>query len=392
MTKFFLGGWGKSKWQEHSADRWGGGHKSSIFDRLDDKLSQFGRHDPKGTKGSGGTKGGKWDDLKDSKGSGGTKGTDDTDACASDTYHNGGIEGKFFSKWFDQHLADKFDHLEDKFDRIADKFDGKGGTRGWGGTKGSGGTNGSGGTKGWGGTKGTGGTKGWGGTKGGCGTNGSGGTKGTEEPPVVEPEKTTLNFTMGTPAEINISVTETPEGQLFFNITQHDYVDEPTDVDGIFMNLTDDSKLSSLNFFPDENAEGRDVTDIQAEADGVTGLPDGAQAGGTFDIGLQFGQVDNSKEGLVQTTNFTLWSDDGPVTFEDIDLSGMRLIVDSEGPDGEVLGVSASDDPDFMDGDGDDDMEVTYDDAMALMNQPVEEDDLPAPSMEEEEEELDLIY
>jgi hypothetical protein len=75
----------------------------------------------------------------------------------------------------------------------------------------------------------------------------------------------------------------------------------------------------------------------------------------------------DSSDGEIPATTFTLWSDDGPVTFEDIDLNGMRLIVDSDGTDGEVLGVSDSDHPDFMAGDGEADSEIVLEDVMSLM-------------------------
>ncbi|MCX7564723.1 hypothetical protein OS189_00005, partial [Sulfitobacter sp. F26169L] len=236
------------------------------------------------------------------------------------------------------------------------KGSGSGGTKGSGsgGTKGSG----SGGTKG----SGSGGTKG----SGSGGTQGGGDTSGND--------KSVLNFVMGSPSEVNISVTETPEGQLFFNLTPTDFDDEPVDIDGIFFNLSDDSKLSSLNFFPDEN--DRDVTDIQADADGVSHLPNGAGVGENFDVGLQFGEVPDSSEGTINATNFTLWSDDGPVRFEDIDLSGMRLIVDHDEGGGEVLGVSDSDDPDWGDADAVPDSDIALGDVMALMTQHVDEEDL----------------
>jgi hypothetical protein len=144
-------------------------------------------------------------------------------------------------------------------------------------------------------------------------------------------------------------------------------------MDGLFFNLSDGSSLSSLNFYPEENT--LPVTDIQAEEDGVTGLPGGPEAGGTFDVGLQFGEVADSTAGNVISANFTLWSGDGPLSFEDIDLAGMRLMVNSDGPDGAVLGVSDSDDPDFMPGDGTPDSDLSLTDVMSLMSLPPGEDE-----------------
>jgi hypothetical protein len=352
------------------------------------------------------------------------------------------VEGKSFSKWYDQHLASRFDHKSDDRDGSGGtkgsgsggtkgsdsggtKGSGSGGTKGfgWGGTKGSGsggtkgsgsggtkgsgsgGTkgSGSGGTKGSGsgGTKGSGsgGTKGSGsgGTKGsgsggtkGSGSGGTkgGGTKGGDTDPMTDPTaKITLNFVMGEgPSEINIAVTEDPNtGQLFFDMQQTDYTDGTADMDGLFFDLTDDSRLSSLNFFPDENAPGQQLTDIQANADTVNTLPNGAGVDQSYDVGLQFGLTPDTAEGLVESTRFTLWSDDGPVTFDDIDLSGMRLVINSETGNGEVLGVSSSDDPDFDIADASPDTDITFEDVMGLMSVEVEDEDA-VPVGEEEEE------
>ena len=172
---------------------------------------------------------------------------------------------------------------------------------------------------------------------------------------------------MGAPGEINVEVTETPEGQLFFNLQQTDFEDAPSDIDGIFFDLAEDSELTSLNVFPDENT--RDVTDIQNGEDSASALPNGASAGGDFDVGLQFGTVPDSSEGDIISTNFTIWSDDGPVTADDIDLQGMRVVVDSDDGNGTLLGVGESA-PALTEPV---DPEPTVEDIMALMTDPVEE-------------------
>jgi hypothetical protein len=347
------------------------------------------------------------------KGSDGSKGGG-SDACGGTSYHNGGVEGSHFSQWYDHNLSNHFanggphggwNHGYGEDDGTGKGSDGTGkGSDGTGkgsdGTgKGSDGTGkGSDGTgKGSDGTgKGSDGTgKGSDGTgKGSDGTGkGSCGTKGTEEPeepetPPEEPveEKITYHFTMGDPAEIEISVTQDLQGQLFFSMNQSDFEGEPADIDGLFFDLADDSPLGSLNFFPNENAPGQTVTDIQEEEDSVNTLPNGAGVEGNYDVGLQFGLEPDSSAGTVQTTAFTLWSDDGPVTFDDIDLSGMRLIINSDNGNGEVLGVSDSDDPNFVAADAAPDSEITVEDVMGLMTVDVEEEET-----EEVVEELELI-
>ncbi|KKK85122.1 hypothetical protein LCGC14_2776460, partial [marine sediment metagenome] len=226
-----------------------------------------------------------------------------------------------------------------------------------GGTKGSG----SGGTKG----SGSGGTKGSGsgGTKG----SGSGGTKGTD---TGGDDKTTLNFTVGDPAEINVSVTETDTGTLFFKLSQVQFDGNEAEIDEVYFNLTDGSGVETLYFFP--TAGSRDVSDIQAADDGVNG------AGGTFDVGLKFDPTAENAANGVKATDFTLSSHDGPLSFEDIDLAGMRVVVDvDENGEGDVLGVTGGIDP--LDADPDDadtsESATALMDALSLTSTPSEEDE-----------------
>ena len=306
-------------------------------------------------------------------------------ASTTKSYHNGGVEGDSFANWYDQNLASHFDVNSDD----QPKGSGSGGTKGSGsgGTKGSGsgGTkgSGSGGTKGSGsgGTKGSGsgGTKGSGsgGTKG----SGSGGTKGCDNPDDGGPEvgKVSYTYEMGEPGEINVDVTMTPEGTLFFVVRQSNFEDEPADIDGIMFDVADDSTLTELAVYPDENntAQG-DVTDVQVDASGVTELSNGAGDGNAYDVGLQFGSVPDSVEGQITQTNFTLRSDDGrPLTFDDIDLNNMKVIVNSEFEDGAVLGVNNSDNPSWTESDAAPDGAFTTEDIMGLMTQEVDEDAMP---------------
>ena len=115
---------------------------------------------------------------------GDAKGSGQSDASATKSYHNGGVEGEQFSKWFDANLANEVTVMQrpegdSAYEARGSQGSGSGGTKGSGsgGTKGSGsgGTkgSGSGGTKG----SGSGGTKGSG--SGGTNGSGSGGTKGS---------------------------------------------------------------------------------------------------------------------------------------------------------------------------------------------------------------------
>ena len=291
-------------------------------------------------------------------------------ASSTKSYHNGGVEGRSFSKWYDQHLSKHFnqDDDEDVAGSGGTKGSGSGGTKGSGsgGTKGSG----SGGTKG----SGSGGTKGSGsgGTKG----SGSGGTKGSD--PTNDPggdAKTTYTYQMGEPGDIEVDVTTTPEGSLFFVVKQGNFDGNDNDIDGMLFDVADESALDDLVIYPDENnpAQG-DLTDLQVDANGVTGLSNGAEAGGAYDVGLQFGSVPDEVTGNITQTNFTVSSGDGTaVGFEDIDLNNMKVIVNSESGTPNVLGVTNSNAPDWTPAATAADPEPTVEDFMSLMI-PVEED------------------
>ena len=198
-----------------------------------------------------------------------------------------------------------------------------------------------------------------------------------------------LNFTLGGDGRVDLSVTETPEGQLFFSFQPADFTDVD-DIDGLFFDVAEDSALSSLNFFPDpDNATDLGIiTDIKEGDDNVDTLANGSMAESGFDVGLTFGNAVDSSEGHNPVVNFTVWSDDGPMSFEDIDLKGMKLVVNSDGDGpGELLGV---DDPDtmMMDGSEEDDGARAM---MALMNVVVEDDDVPE-EIEDEDNEGFMVW
>ncbi|MEO9629541.1 MAG: hypothetical protein ABJG14_03785 [Sulfitobacter sp.] len=196
----------------------------------------------------------------------------------------------------------------------------------------------------------------------------------------IDDDKTVLHFLMGPGGEVTIAVTETPEGQLHFNLSPTDTEAEShADIDGLFFNVSEGSTLDELNFFPDVGAEGYHLSEVKAVDDGVNGFDDDLQAGGDFDVGLKFDPSDDSSKDGVSQTNFTLWSDAGPLSFEDIDLAGMRLVVDSDDSGGDVLEVSDIVDPDMADPDAADtsDGATALMDALSLASMPSEEDEEP---------------
>ena len=112
-----------------------------------------------------------------------------------------------------------------------------------------------------------------------------------------------------------------------------------TDTGTLFFNLSDDSTLSSLNFFPEANTGSifSPVTGVQAAVNGVNTLANGAQVADSYDVGIQFGTVASTTGGTVNQANFTLFSDTGPLSISDLDVASFATVVDSDGGNGLVL-------------------------------------------------------
>ncbi|KUP92435.1 hypothetical protein [Tritonibacter horizontis] len=197
-----------------------------------------------------------------------------------------------------------------------------------------------------------------------------------EKPDTGEEDgKITVDFTLGDSQQVTMEVSQTAEGSLFFKLAPTSWDSEVTDIDGIFMNLSDDSTAEGLHIYPEANDDANAIplTGKEIDPNGANSLSDGTTLSETFDIGLQFGQVDDSSEGLVQSLNFTLWSDNGPLTLEDVDLSRIALVtgLDNDAPEVIVGGL-----PDAAG--------ATLDDVLSLMTQDVPEEDEEEPSVEED--------
>ena len=154
-----------------------------------------------------------------------------------------------------------------------------------------------------------------------------------------------ISVTLGCDPQTVVTISETAIGTLFVVVASADPT-QPVDLDGVFFNLADDSTLGSLNFFPEENTGSifSPVTGVQAAVNGVNTLANGAQVADNYDVGIQFGTVASSTEGQVSQANFTLFSDTGPMSISDLDVSSFAAVVDSDGANGQVL--TAGDAPD----------------------------------------------
>ncbi|WP_417713594.1 hypothetical protein [Pseudophaeobacter arcticus] len=403
--------WYSDKLSNHFGGR--GGHKHWQRDEDDHGSGTAGSGTTgsdaggSGTAGSGtgGSHGGRdhggkknwWNNRDDENNGTGGSGTGGTGDCGSGGGGRGdhGGHGRWGKKWWQDR-----DHDEDG--------SGTGGSGTGGSGTGGSGTGGS-GTGGSGtGCAGTGGT----GT-GGTGTGGTGDTGGGDG---GSDGKTTISFEIGGNGDpsVTVEVTQTPQGQLFINLHPTSYDGEVADIDGMFFNMSDDETVNDLNFHPSVN--GLPVTGQAAEANAVNALDTGTTVPETFDGMVQFGRVNDSTDGEVNSANFTLWSDNG-LTLDDIDLSSVSLVVSN--PDGSqnVLSggydpaAAASDSSSYANGGvsdegldawyaantaptgndaaGEDDDAPGSEEFMALMNQPVE--DLPEDCQEDEELESDCL-
>ena len=157
-----------------------------------------------------------------------------------------------------------------------------------------------------------------------------------------------MNVLLGCDPQLNVRITETDSGTLFVVIEPAEFDKPFEDIDGIFFDLADGSSLDSLNFFPEANQGSifSPVTSIQAAADSVNTLSNGAQVAESFDIGIQFGTSDNSTSGEVTQANFTLFGDNGPLSIDDLDLDSLSVVVNSDGGNGQVLTTDTSGDTD----------------------------------------------
>ncbi|MEP3440657.1 MAG: hypothetical protein ABJN72_04190 [Sulfitobacter sp.] len=153
------------------------------------------------------------------------------------------------------------------------------------------------------------------------------------------------SVTLGCEPQTIVTVSETDTGTLFIIVASADPT-MPVDLDGVFFNLSDDSTLDSLNFFPEANTGSifSPVTGVQAAVNGVDTLANGAQVSDQFDVGIQFGTEASSTQGEVVQANFTLFSDNGPLKISDLDISSFTTVVNSDGENGQVL--TAHDTPD----------------------------------------------
>lgn len=175
-------------------------------------------------------------------------------------------------------------------------------------------------------------------------------------------EKTQITVTLGCEPRLLVTIVEKPDGGLFIDIKSEDPSVEVGDLDGFFFNFNDDATLDGLHIWPAENegTQWSPVTDVQLNPDAVDSLSNGAQLTEGYDAGIQFGTTPDSTDGYVSAANFTMWSENGPLSISDIDLDSLAAVVDSDTGNGIVKTVSDSTGDTGDDGDDHDEDECAF--------------------------------
>lgn len=139
------------------------------------------------------------------------------------------------------------------------------------------------------------------------------------------PANAQATVTLGCNPTVLVTITE-DEGSLSFTLVG---LEDSPDIDGLFFNLADDSTIGALAVFPKEN--DRELTGFENEPGAVNTLSNGATVAEGYDVGVQFGEIANSTDGDVSEAGFTIFSEDGtPLTIDDLDLTNLIAVVDSD--------------------------------------------------------------
>ena len=132
--------------------------------------------------------------------------------------------------------------------------------------------------------------------------------------------------------KISITVTETAEGSLAFDVNVLEDTGYIGDLNGLFFDLADDSILDNLA------VSGEDLTGEAMKVDGVTKVDsynningEVAKDSGKVDIGVQFG-TQGIGEDDIQSTSFTLSTTDGSaLSIEDVLMQDFAVRLTSTG-------------------------------------------------------------
>ena len=140
-----------------------------------------------------------------------------------------------------------------------------------------------------------------------------------------------LSYTITGDVNVQITITELPDGSLSFKIDVLDDTGSIADLNGFFFDLADDSLTNTLEI------TGDDVTGTALKVDGVTKVDSFANINGEvakeygkFDGGVQFG-TSGIGEDDIRSTTFTVSSTSGPLTLDDFALQDVAVRLTSVG-------------------------------------------------------------
>lgn len=137
---------------------------------------------------------------------------------------------------------------------------------------------------------------------------------------------------LGCDPQVRVVIIE-DAGNLMLEVYAQD--PENTDIDGLFLNLTDPSIAGDLNVYPafDEaiGSNGENVTGIDIQTGALNQLNNGAQVQDQYDVKLEFGEIAYTSYGDVDEAKFTFWVEgSSPLTADSIDLSNMTAVINSD--------------------------------------------------------------
>jgi len=140
------------------------------------------------------------------------------------------------------------------------------------------------------------------------------------------PEKESVEFVTGCDPQVHFKIIS-DNGNLFVKVTSLD----GADLDAVFFNFTDSNLVGNVSTWSPHFSSTEYIDD------GINSLSDGTELVGDYDARIEFGSGESGVEGDTQTACFTFWSEDRPLTLDDLDIESFAVVVDTESSDGTVL-------------------------------------------------------
>lgn len=147
---------------------------------------------------------------------------------------------------------------------------------------------------------------------------------------------------LGIDPQVTLRVTE-DEGNLLLQVI----ADKPeeTDIDAIFLNLTNAADVPALTIYPTVNLD--QVTAFEVNPGQLNQVSNGATLQDNYDVKVEFGSEPDSTAGDQDLAVFTFWVDGGSgyLTADSIDLDNLTVVVNSDNGAGQALTTGAGSTP-----------------------------------------------